>query len=58
MKDRILVIAGATLLSVTLTGPAMAAIANVGQLPEPASMTLFGLGVAGAFVAKHFIRRK
>jgi hypothetical protein len=28
------------------------------SLPEPATMSLFGLGAAGAWVAKRFIRRK
>ncbi len=55
MIDRILTIVGATLILVVVAGPAMAGIA---PLPEPGTMTLFGLGVAGAFVARRFINRK
>ena len=58
MKDRILMIAGATLLFLTAAEPAMAGPTLPVQLPEPATMTLFGLGVAGAFVARKFIGRK
>jgi hypothetical protein len=28
------------------------------QVPEPTTMTLFGLGVAGAFIARKFTGRK
>ncbi len=38
-------------------GPALAGPGIIG-LPEPATLTLFGLGVAGAYVAKRCINRK
>ena len=37
--------------------PAFAGIAIV-QVPEPATMTLFGLGAGGVYLAKRFIGRK
>ena len=57
MINRIITIAGAALGLALVAAPAMAGITPVG-VPEPATMTLFGLGVAGAFVAKKFIGRK
>jgi PEP-CTERM motif-containing protein len=57
MTDRIVTIAGAALGLALIAGPVMAGI-SVARVPEPATMTLFGLGVAGAFVARKFIRRK
>lgn len=56
MIDRIVTIAGAALGFALIAGPAMAG-AFVG-VPEPTTMTLFGLGVAGAFVAKKLVGRK
>jgi hypothetical protein len=35
----------------------MAAVTPI-QVPEPATMTLFGLGVAGAFIARKLTGRK
>jgi len=32
--------------------------AQCGSLPEPMTMTLFGLGIGGAYVARKLIRRK
>jgi PEP-CTERM motif len=58
MIDRIVTVAGAALGLAMLAGPAVAGTPFVGRVPEPATMTLFGLGVAGAFVARKFIRRK
>jgi hypothetical protein len=55
MIDRMVTIVGAALSLVAVSEPAMAAIA---QVPEPATMSLFGIGAAGAFVAKRFVRRK
>jgi PEP-CTERM motif len=55
MIDRIITIAGTALLLAAVTSPAMA---TVGALPEPATMSLFGLGVAGAYLAKRLIGRK
>lgn len=57
MTSRIVTIMGTALIFLTVAAPAMAAVAPI-QVPEPASMTLFGLGVAGAFVARRFIERK
>jgi len=55
MIDRIVTIAGAALGFALVAAPAMAGSV---QVPEPATMTLFGLGVAGAFVAKKLVGRK
>jgi hypothetical protein len=58
MMDRIVTIVGTVLILAAATGPAMAGFFPVGRVPEPATMTLFGLGVAGAYVAKRFLNRK
>jgi hypothetical protein len=58
MMDRIVTIVGTALIFVAVTGPAMAGDLHVGRVPEPATMALFGLGVAGAYVAKRFLNRK
>jgi len=50
--DRIIV---ATLVLVGTVGPAFA---GATQIPEPATMTLFGLGAGGAYLVKRFIGRK
>ena len=57
MIDRIVTVIGTVLILVSVTQPAMAGI-PVNPLPEPATMTLFGLGVGGAYLAKRFIKRK
>ena len=57
MTSRIVTMMGTTLIILTVAAPAMAAVVPT-QVPEPATMSLFGLGVAGAFVARKFIRRK
>jgi len=42
-----------------LAGSAAPALAGIPiAVPEPATMTLFGLGVGGAYLAKRFIGRK
>ena len=46
----------ATLALVTTVAPAFAGIPI--QVPEPATMTLFGLGAGGVYLAKRFIGRK
>ena len=56
MTDRIVTIAGAVLGLALVAGPAMAGA--VVRVPEPATMSLFGLGAAGAFVARKFVGRK
>ena len=58
MIDRIGTITGTAVGLVMLTGPAVAGTLIQVSVPEPASMSLSGLGVAGAFVARKFIRRK
>ena len=57
MTSRIVTIIGTALIILTVAAPAMAAVAPI-QVPEPATMSLFGLGVAGAFIARKFIGRK
>jgi len=41
-----------------LAGSAVPAFAGAVQVPEPATMTLFGLGAGGAYLVKRFIGRK
>jgi len=50
--DRIIVAA------LVLMGSAAPAFAGVTQVPEPATMTLFGLGAGGAYLVKRFTSRK
>ena len=56
MFDKLVTIIGTTLLLLIIAEPATAGVVGVPQVPEPATMTLFGLGVAGAFVARKVIR--
>jgi hypothetical protein len=58
MIDRIVTILGASIGLAMLAMPAMASTDAGGPLPEPATMSLFGLGVAGAFIARKLINRK
>jgi len=51
--DRIIV---ATLVLVGTVGPAFAG--SLIQVPEPTTMTLFGLGAGGVYLVKRFIGRK
>ena len=53
MMDRIVLSA---LVLVISAAPAFAGVPA--QIPEPATMTLFGLGVGGAYLVKRFISRK
>jgi hypothetical protein len=46
----------AALLFVGTSAPAFAGTPIA--VPEPATMTLFGLGVGGAYLAKRFLGRK
>jgi hypothetical protein len=52
--DRIIV---AALVLVGTVGPALAGVSTV-RVPEPATMTLFGLGAGGAYLIKRFASRK
>jgi hypothetical protein len=56
MIDRIVTIVAAALALTAAAGPALAGTPIAA--PEPATMGLFGLGVAGAFIAKKLVRRK
>ena len=46
----------AALVLAASTAPAFAGVPI--SVPEPATMTLFGLGVGGAYLAKRFLGRK
>ena len=50
-------IIASALVLVASAAPAFAGIGGP-ALPEPATMTLFGLSVGGAYLAKRFIGRK
>jgi hypothetical protein len=51
--DRIVVAA------LVLIGSAMPALAGIPvAVPEPATMTLFGIGAGGAYLVKRFVSRK
>jgi hypothetical protein len=52
MMDRII------LSALALAASAVPAFAGTVQLPEPATMTLFGLGAGGVYLVKRFIGRK
>jgi hypothetical protein len=49
-------IIAASLFLVGTMGPAFAGVSIA--VPEPATMTLFGLGAGGAYLVKRFIGRK
>ena len=55
MMNRIVMSA---LILATSIAPAFAGVAILPRLPEPATMTLFGLGAGGAYLAKRFLSRK
>jgi hypothetical protein len=57
MFSRITTVVGTGLLLALVTGPAVAGIVTV-RLPEPATISLFGVAAAGAFVARRFWGRK
>jgi PEP-CTERM motif-containing protein len=58
MKDRLTLAYFTILLLALSVGPVFAAPPGIVAVPEPATMTLFGLGVGGAFIAKKFFDRK
>ena len=53
MKDRIFL----ALVMIMIAKPALAQTRPL-AVPEPATLTLFGVGVAGAYIAKKFRRRR
>ena len=48
----------AALVLVGSAAPALAGVGGPVVVPEPATMTLFGLGAGGAYLVKRFIGRK
>ena len=55
MIDRIVTILATTLMLVMVAEPAMA---DAISLPEPSTMSIFGLGAGGVFLAKKFFGRR
>jgi len=53
--DRFIV---AALVLASSAAPAFAGVGGPVVVPEPATMTLFGLGAGGAYLVKRFIGRK
>ena len=62
MVDRLLTVLGSALMLALVASPAAAQICQLDcgprPLPEPATMTIFAVGAAGAFIIKKFIGRK
>ena len=54
--DRIATVTIASLCFALTVGPALAD--GIRGVPEPTTMTLFGLGVGGAYIAKRVFGRK
>jgi PEP-CTERM motif len=52
--DRIISVLGVAFGIALVAAPAFAQV----RLPEPATMSVLGLGIAGAFVARKLIKRK
>jgi hypothetical protein len=57
MFNRIATVTVASLLFALSVAPAFAG-QLIPRLPEPTTMTLFGLGIGGAFIAKKLFGRK
>jgi len=59
MFDRIVTTTGTALLLALVAAPAFAQVAGIPTgVPEPATVSLFAIGAAGAYVAKRFRGRK
>ena len=58
MFNRIITVVGAWLALVSTTGPALAGPIVVSPIPEPGTMGIFAVGIAGAYVARKFLGRK
>ena len=54
MKDRIFM----ALALVMTVGPALAIIPDAIRIPEPATMTMFGVAAVGGYIARKFFGRK
>jgi hypothetical protein len=58
MFNKIVWLPTASVLLTFTVAPAFASFDPVGQVPEPTTMTLFALGVGGAFIARKFFGKK
>ena len=62
VSNRITTAVFSSLILVVTTGPSFAAITSdaifIPSVPEPATMTLFGLGIGGAFLARKLLGRR
>ena len=58
MVGRALSVFGSGLMLALVVGPALAGIPDAIRVPEPATMSLFAAGAAGAFLVRKFGRRK
>jgi PEP-CTERM motif-containing protein len=47
-----------TMILLLSAGPSFAGAFDSISVPEPATMTLFGLGIGGAFLARKFLGRR
>ena len=58
MFDKLVTATGTALLLALVTVPAFAQSTAPTALPEPATLSLFAVGAAGAYVVKRFRGRK